>query len=874
MSSVQVENLLEMVLNAMPGSNGLDAAVEKVRRQLQILDPELAAQRAGDLDRAAHLAALQFENAEVLHPHSVISKRPQWYFGPEPGDIHWPALKTYLADVKGWPATDVNSIDQASSEVVSLIESPTSSNQFQCRGLVVGHVQSGKTANMTAVIAKALDSGYNTVIVLAGLTNKLRHQTQLRLASDLVQRNPMRWQVLTPDDVDRDFRAPPSGGFLSHTDKAQIAIVKKNVSPLGELTKAVEATIPLALSRLRVLVIDDECDQASVNTARQELDMTAINQRIRELVSVIPAVSYVGYTATPFANVLINPYRTEGQELDDLYPRDFIAALPKPESYFGTEQLFGREPTDAGALELEDEGLDMVREVSEEEEAKLQPYRRDDVPGFQPSMVESLEDAIMYFVCCCAVRRARGHADEHMTMLVHTSVYQVMHQRLARLIRRWKDQNRSLLLDRRSDLHKRMKRLWSSEEGRIPDDVTTVPTVTFANMREHLPAVLEEIEVAVENGSSLDRIDYMSGPRTYIVVGGSILARGLTLEGLMVSFFLRSSTQYDTLLQMGRWFGYRAEYEDLPRIWTTEESRVRFRALAGVEEEVRDEISQYGKQGLTPLDVAVRIRAVPGMAITAASKMRNARRCSVSFWGVHRQTLRFKYLDSAWLGDNWRAAEELVDQADKLGCRDVDFDGKLWRDVPKSIMLRFFESYRAHESHEDLAEGFLLSFLRGEDSRLDAWNVGIVEPQGGAEADHPLGSAGVVRTVRRARLKGTGTVADIKALMSRRDVMFDCPTESAEGTWEDLKSARALEVGDVPLLLLYVIDKTSTPATNSRVRTALGAADDVIGYGIVFPGSVADGGDYVSVEIRPLSADELDEIDAAEQAQAMAAGVD
>ena len=194
--------------------------------------------------------------------------------------------------------------------MVSLLGNP-GQKQFSSRGLVVGYVQSGKTANMTGVISKALDAGYNTIIVLAGLTNKLRFQTQLRLYKDLVERNPLHWQVLTPNEENKDFRAPPQGGFLSHTDKAQLAVIKKNVSPLGQLRDAVERTLPAALDRLRILVIDDECDQGSVNSARGELNMTAINQRIRELLQMLPAATYVGYTATPFANVLIDPYRKQ-----------------------------------------------------------------------------------------------------------------------------------------------------------------------------------------------------------------------------------------------------------------------------------------------------------------------------------------------------------------------------------------------------------------------------------------------------------------------------------------------------------------------------------------------------------------------------------
>ena len=176
-------------------------------------------------------------------------------------------VREYLSKAKGWDEEEIDALDDASTEVVSLLESPAQ-DQFSCRGLVVGHVQSGKTANMTAVISKALDVGYNTIIVLAGLTNKLRFQTQLRLFQVLVERDQLDWQVLTPNKEDEDFRKLRPGGFLSHTDKAQLAVIKKNVSPMGQLRDAVERTLPAALDRLRILVIDDECDQGSVNSAQ------------------------------------------------------------------------------------------------------------------------------------------------------------------------------------------------------------------------------------------------------------------------------------------------------------------------------------------------------------------------------------------------------------------------------------------------------------------------------------------------------------------------------------------------------------------------------------------------------------------------------
>ena len=271
--------------------------------------------------------------------------------------------------------------------------------------------------------------------------------------------------------------------------------------------------------------------------------------------------------------------------------------------------------------------------------------------------------------------------------------------------------------------------------------------VSIDEIFEFLPDVLKALEVAVENGASDDRINYTGDPKTYVIVGGSILARGLTLEGLMVSYFLRTANQYDTLLQMGRWFGYRPGYEGaiLPRIAMPDVLQANFRAMATVEQEIRSDIAEYKKRKLTPMDIAVRIRAIPGMAITAASKMRSARQCAVSFWGTHRQTFRFDRLNDDLLRDNLDAAAELVSRADALGLRNSGNAGKkLWRRVPKSSITRFLEQYAADASHTDLDRRFLLSFLADSDARLEYWNVGIVEAGSGDLSAREIGKAGRV----------------------------------------------------------------------------------------------------------------------------------
>ncbi|MDC7710060.1 Z1 domain-containing protein [Vogesella indigofera] len=874
MNRPEIQALVSRIRKELPGTGNIEMATRLVCEEMDLLVPGWSVNNREELAAASAVVAAEFEKIEILHVHSIIRRRTPWYFGPTVSDKHWPAFRDFLKNSKSWGEGEIASLDKASSEVVSLLNDP-SKNNFSGRGLVVGHVQSGKTANMTAVIAKALDTGYNTVIILAGLTNKLRYQTQSRMIGDLVQRHPVDWQVLTPTSLNGDFRSPPHGGFLAHSNKAQIAIIKKNVSPLSELRAAIERTLPAVIRQLRILVIDDECDQASVNSARGELDMTTINERIRELLSLLPTACYIGYTATPFANVLINPYRIEGQELDDLYPRDFITALPRSDNYFGTEKLFGRVPANASSPLPEEEGLDMIRSVKGPEVKLLQPSSRQHRDNFHPELVSSLEDALLYYLACCAARRARGQSGQHMTMLIHTSAYVVMHERLAALIESWLNSNRTQFADPKTRLGKKLISVWESEQGRLPADITTARNIGLDEILAGIPEVLAALQVPVENGSSNDRIDYDGPPKTYVVVGGSILARGLTLEGLTVSYFLRTSSQFDTLLQMGRWFGYRHGYEDLPRIWMPDDLRSKFRSLAAIESEIREDIEQYRLRELTPMDIAVRIRTIPGMAITSATKMKHATRCAISYWGTHRQTFRFPHKDKAVLESNWRAAAELVSREEALGNRAGDVGERLlWRNVSRASIVRFFKTYHVDASHADLAPDLFCSFLEQADARLDSWNVGIVESGQGKPSLLDLGAIDRVKTVTRARLADIEGNADIKALMSTTDIGFDSPAriDSSLG-WQDAKARRAELVGDVPLLLLYPIEHRSEPQQASKTRTALDAQMDVLGFGVVFPGSVTEGGNFVSVELRPLSADELDEIAADEMEQAEAADV-
>jgi hypothetical protein len=765
-------------------------------------------------------------------------RRPAWYRGPQADDANWPALRAHLTSARRWSGESVDSLDGSSTEILSLLEDP-SQPSFRGRGMVVGYVQSGKTANMLAVAAKAADAGYRFVIFLSGLTNALRLQTQRRFESDLRERNPYGWHLHTTQEDAGDFRTPPNRWF-SVMDPVQVAIVKKNVTPLRRLIETIEKTPPALRERMPVLILDDECDQASVNASGSQLDITAINGLLRRLLALLPRVQYAGYTATPFANVLINPSPVPGQ-LDDLYPEDFIVALPRPEGYSGADSLFGEEPSEAGTETTETPGADMIREVPEADAAWVRPPSLKGRDGFMPTVPPSLATALDWFVLATATRRARGQAGQHSSMLIHTTVYTITHRRLAAAVEgRIEELRNGLALPATL---RRLRQLWESEQRRVQPETFGHDALTFGQLEALLPEVLRDIDVAIENSASDSRLDFTAGPRTCIVVGGSVLARGLTIEGLSVSYFVRSSSQYDTLLQMGRWFGFRKGYEDLPRIWMTADLAAGFRDLSLVEAELRTEITQYAERDLTPADFAIRIRQIPGMTITAASKMIAAETCDVSFSGEHLQTIRFPTADAGRLRDNWSAAARLADVASQSATPEGRPQGRLFRNVPLEAVTEFLKSYSA--SDKDRFGSALLAYIEAEAKAPDApfrtWHLGIVEPADGDRAAKPLGGFGPVAKVLRSKLgvpRNDG-LADIKALMSRRDVLIDVPEDPEDDRsddWSAVKGRRQAAVGDrIPLLLLYAIDRVSAPAPGSRLRVPLDAPDDVLGIGLVLP---------------------------------------
>jgi len=860
--SPQVDMFVRIIREKLPTHESPQAAAAAARRDFEEFTGGLfSVQNVADLKAALEVVQNTLENVEILHRNSLIKARESWYRGPMPADQHWPALRGFLENAKNWDHESIDSIGDSSSEIVSLLANP-SHDQFRDRGLVVGYVQSGKTANMTAVIAKAVDAGYNFIVLLGGITNKLRAQTQRRLLADIVERHRHLWQLYTTVEDNGDFSEPANRQFTMPVQgRAQLAVMKKETSRLKAFLHTIERTPTTILRSLKTLMIDDECDQASVNASSNEYDMTRINEAVRKIIRALPAVSYVGYTATPFANVFINPFPHNKDELDDLYPEDFITDLPRPKDYFGAREVFGFDPDNADDEGGAAAGCDMIRIIPPDQVALIRPRGSKDRTTFSPKVTAELEQALLWFLITCSLRRHRGHASSHMTMLIHTSPYVVQHVRMADAVRAWQEANAASLRAGVGEIWQRLEDVWYAETARVPLEGKGESELTPPDILPWLRDVLGILEIAVENGKSVERLNYTEDAKTYIVVGGSVLARGLTLEGLSVSFFLRTSQQYDTLLQMGRWFGFRHGYADLPRLWATEDLIANFRALARIEEEIREDIAQYRTRKATPLDFAVKVREIPGLAITSAAKMRHAYRTSISFEGKHVQTIRFDHLKDGAVSRNWSAASQLVDDARSKG--QFVAERHLFREVPLAVIRRFLMEFNICDRHLDLKQDMLLDYLDKAAAGMGKWNVAIISPAAGTPSIRALGASGHVRTNRRSRLTGTDDYADIKALMSKQDILVDALDNSAKSTdtWSDLKAKRP----PVPLLLLYPIEAKSAPRdagmsqTGRPTRTALNAAGDLIGFGIVFPGSLDRSGGSYSVELDVPTPEQLDD---------------
>jgi len=765
---------------------------------------------------------------------------PTWYPGPNANSKFWLNLRKNLEE-SNLDDNAVAELDRMSTRIVSCLP-PPNRVAYSGRGLVLGYVQSGKTTSFMAVISKAVDAGYRLVIVLSGTTNNLRSQTQSRLEQQLTA-NQDAWHWLT--SVDSDFSATSNAtNLLQPSPTKLIAVVKKNKTVLKRLYAWLNSANALYRGKLPVLIIDDESDQASVNTARQKKARTAINQALHNIMELtfLKRVAYVGYSATPFANLLIDTTDNES-----LYPRDFVVSLPLNPDYFGPERLFGKAFLDEE--EEESELWDVIRDIPNEEVDLIRPPKRRPI-GWMPSMTASLESAVRWFIIATAIRRFRGQEETWSSMMIHTSPNVKPHEEM-------KDLANELLATWKSDFDtfkqaavvQLIDEVSRSKEFMQPDLGDLIGT-RLEEFTENLESALIETKVLVDNHASLDRLDYSAEPFPVIVVGGNTLSRGLTLEGLVSTFFLRTSSAYDSLLQMGRWFGYRKGYEDLQRIWLANEApyslKSWFRKLAFVEQEIRDQIEELTTSGIRPSELGVRIRQLPGMAITAAAKMKDAVRAELSYSGTQPQTILFSHEKEVQkqnfeLLKTFAASLGSQLKANEAGFAALAIDAK--------TILDFIGKYQFPEGSLVLQSDKISSYVEklNDDGELVSWNVAIYSNAKNSAPEIDLSEAIRVGMANRAKLNTEHATIDIKTLISVGDLVADVPSLRAEvrsksGTLKksDLLAKRREheDTRNRGLLGVYVIDpKSKVSLRDSHEREKLDLETPLVGLFFVFPDS-------------------------------------
>lgn len=830
---MQMVDAFRDVFDSYARTHGVDAARSRFKHMVP--DPVIVEELC---------RGFEFKLTEIIESQPAAIRpagMEPWYPGPGEDDLCWPRLRDYYLTDKQRPEDQVNSVDEASNVVVAHTHRPDD-NAFKCRGLVVGYIQSGKTTNFTAVAAKAADLGYHLVIVLSGIHNSLRKQTQSRLSSELTDLNSDKWLSLTTEDS--DFRKPTFNGeaALGEGNATGLMVIKKNPVVLRRLRDWLGTEVMREhLNNLRVLVIDDEADQASVGTA-------TINPLIRDVLALMPRNTYIGYTATPFANVFIDP-----SESEDFYPRDFILNLPRPDGYFGPEMIFGR--LDAENDSEEAAGYDMVRLVEEGELGSLRPATKKDIPAFKPTVTGVLEKAVNWYFLATAARFARGQK-EHSSMLVHTHIVTDVHEKFREPLEAYRDDLLMKIESNDAETIERLRLTWNEESSAVPAEDFQRASLAFDKVLEQLPEVIRGTRIVLDNYRSKDRLDYTGAkkPQLVIAVGANTLSRGLTLEGLVSSVFVRTARAYDTLLQMGRWFGFRNGYEELPRIWMTEDLREQFRHLAQVEFEMRMDIDRYQEQDLTPTDVSVRILTHPSLAITA--KMGAAKTTDITFTGHALTTRYFDVSDETLLQANLDAAVKLASASQALGVLLSESGGfggtQVFDDVPADAVLDFLADYSVHDSQPNMDPRLLSQFIRDsvgvQDGYLQKWTVAFMAGEGSTVE---LGPIGPIPSSRRSaeipdpekkRIHTLSSPADFGLGLGKSRAELE---EAAGGRLSDPRMLTLRGLDDAQcrkgILLIYPIDPVSEPKKTTKTpkmrKYNIDAAGGIapIGIGIGFP---------------------------------------
>jgi hypothetical protein len=694
----------------------------------------------------------------------------------------WERYKSYLTSEQGFPSNTVSSIDDVTDKILDKCINPKIKGGWDRRGMVVGNVQSGKTANYMALVNKATDAGYKLVIIIAGIHNTLRSQTQVRVdegyigrnSSDFIQRDksvkvgvgkttvPTEIFTYTSSDIKGDFDRKIAGRLKNPIGSIPtVLVIKKNKSILENLILwliqyASDVNGEKKILNIPLLVIDDEADNASVNSGTQ-LEVRTINRLIRTMLNLFNQNTFIGYTATPYANLYIPSNWSDNLQTsvkgislkvgEDLFPRDFIVNIKAPSNYIGAAAVFGFENSKNGDQK---EGLNIIRAVDDHEAffpRSINKSNKDDLPEGLP---KSLKEAVKAFILTNAIRRLRGQGNKHSSMLVHVALRVLWIDRTAWLVN-------ELIRNYTNQIKSGQGNILSDLEEMFDNDFCITTTEVIENIGYHDPSITKhswdevkaelipavtKIEVRAVHGlkktssleyHNIEEINYDSYKKqglTVIAVGGNKLARGITLEGLSVSYYLRTTRMYDSLMQMGRWFGYRPGYVDLCRLYTTEQLVNWYRHVTMATEEMREDFDELASNPkMRPVHYQLKVRTHSGMLnITSVSKMREHERIQVGFSGDTKQTYQFDN-DQKIVDNNFEDFSTLLKKLSQPKINSTSKDlikSLLFEDVASNHVIGFLENYVSKSNYirTDILKSYIVAKNKTND--LKSWSVAVV----------------------------------------------------------------------------------------------------------------------------------------------------
>ncbi len=827
------------------------------------------------VDRYAIEVGIQTYDPEFI---DVEKNAKYWLFQQKNKIVHayFDRYKLYLAN-EGFERKVIDNIEKSCEQILARCANPkTTAEAEKKKGLVVGDVQSGKTANYLGLINMAYDYGYRIVVLLAGVTNSLRTQTQKRMDSGVIGAvsdsignsiefigvgfKPKEHFAVPFTNRTHDFKK-----FVQQNLNIAFADIKK---PVVLVVKKVKGILESVADRLQselsekgldtknILIIDDEADYASVNTAKNPQTPTTINKLIRDIFNKFPIASYVGFTATPFANIFIDPFDDESYM--DLFPSDFIAQLHAPGTYFGGRTVFPKGGTYSKYVRLLDEN-----------EKDFLPVIHDRYVDY-PALPKSLIEAINTFLICNVVRTIRGQETKHRSMMINITRFNdtqaLIWNKVNEYIERLKN-----AIEQLSDMpvssfreNSYCNSLYSlymtdpffeeisagvSDDSNKPISWEMIQKGLYAEIKKFIIVIINSRNGQMNNvdpAGKKKRFDYDDlkdeGARV-IAIGGMVLSRGLTLEGLMTSYYSRNAEAYDTLLQMCRWFGYRPKYKDLCRIYLTQISIDQFDAVLDATEDLKEQFHEMNLRDKKPIDFGLMVKECPdtletSLLITSPKKMKGTMvfERSLNYSGVYADTS--KLLQNAQINRvNTAAVEHLMEKVafkETSGNGDDNHPYYMAQGVSQHHIAQLFKEISIPIENKKFNTDGIAEYTEDSDN-FPVWDVVIATGTSNSGMRfhdlHPV--------VRSFHMKGEN---DFLRIGKGNNRVLD-PGLFNAGLWiktnETLSAKAYLEKRTTPILVIFPIDlkiEDNDEAWKIKAKESL-QGEPLMAFAYGFPGT-------------------------------------